>query len=55
MPREEPSARLFEEIDESLRKAYEELLNEDLPDRFVKLIHRLKGAEAEGANPGDKS
>jgi len=42
MPREENSPEIFKEIDESLRKAYEELLNEELPDRFQQLLQKLR-------------
>lgn len=42
MPPEDTRHDIFEAIDESLRTAYEELLNEELPDRFVVLIQRLR-------------
>ena len=45
MPREDPNNAVFDEIDESLRRAYEELLNEGLPERFLILIQRLKDGE----------
>ena len=36
------SPHRFEEIDESLRRAYELLLNEELPERFITLIEELR-------------
>lgn len=48
MPSEEISPHVVKEIDENLRKAYEELLNEELPDRFQQLLQmlRVKGGES---------
>lgn len=37
-----PPPKVFEEIDDNLRKAYEELLNEALPQRFLDVIQGLK-------------
>lgn len=42
MSREENSPQVYQEIDENLRKAYEEMLNEDLPYRFMVLIEQLR-------------
>ena len=55
MPREDPINEVFDEIDESLRKAYEQLLNEGVPERFVVLIQRLKESRPGEFNDGDMS
>lgn len=49
MPSEEISPHVVKEIDENLRKAYEELLNEELPDRFQQLLQKLR---VKGGEPG---
>ena len=36
------SRRGFEEIDQSLRRAYDEVVNEGVPERFSDLLKRLK-------------
>ena len=38
--------RLHQQIDENLRKVYEEALSEEIPDRFKDLIARLKAKGA---------
>lgn len=35
-------------IDESLRRVFEEHLDQDLPERFLLLINKLRADEAEG-------
>lgn len=35
-----------EQIDENLRRVYQDALSEDLPDKFLELIERLKAEEA---------
>jgi hypothetical protein len=53
MTQEDSPHEIFEAIDESLRIAYEELLDEELPHRFVELIQRLKEQErSRGTNAG---
>lgn len=42
MPREDSSPHTFEEVDESLRRAYTLLLNDELPEQFVTLIEELR-------------
>ena len=36
------SALLMRQIDENLKKAYEEVVERDVPDRFQELLRRLK-------------
>ncbi|MFW5654118.1 MAG: NepR family anti-sigma factor [Roseicyclus sp.] len=34
------------QIDENLRRVYDDVLNEAVPDKFLHLIEQLKGADA---------
>jgi hypothetical protein len=36
-----------QQIDENLRRVYNDALNEDVPDRFTDLIRQLKESETE--------
>jgi hypothetical protein len=38
--------RLHQQIDENLKRVYEEALSEDIPDRFKELIARLRSKES---------
>ncbi len=38
-------SRLHQQIDENLKRVYEEALSEDLPDRFKDLIAQLRAKE----------
>jgi hypothetical protein len=38
-------ARLSDQIDENLKKVYEDLLKEEVPDRFKRLLAQLKEKE----------
>ena len=40
-------SRLHQQIDENLRRVYEDLLSEDVPDRFKDLIAQLKARETD--------
>ncbi len=46
-------SRLHQQIDENLRRVYEDLLSEEVPDRFKDLIAQLKSREA-GAGGKDR-
>lgn len=35
----------YEEIDESLRRAFDNVVNEGVPDRFADLLKRLKSGD----------
>lgn len=45
--------RLQDEIDDNLRRAYDDVLKEDVPDRFTDLLNQLRardgGAGASGS------
>lgn len=45
MSRKKSPQKDAERIDDIVRRAYEGLLNEELPDRFTVLIERLKQGE----------
>lgn len=50
-PRPSPG-KLGEQIDENLRRVYEDTLNEQLPDRFHDLIAQLKKKDEGHGNDG---
>ena len=39
-------SRLHQQIDENLKRVYEEALSEDIPDRFKDLIAQLRAKES---------
>lgn len=46
MTDETPKSRLRAQIDENLKRVYEDALKEDMPDRFKLLLEQLKQKEA---------
>ncbi|ALG91981.1 MULTISPECIES: NepR family anti-sigma factor [Actibacterium] len=42
MAHENNKSRLEEQIDENLRRVYQQKLEEDVPDRFKELLEQLK-------------
>lgn len=40
-------SKLQREIDQNLKRVYEEALSEEIPDRFKKLLEQLKNREAD--------
>lgn len=50
MPRKPEKQRVEREIDENLRRVYQRLLDQDVPDRFLDLLNRLKDQE-QGPEP----
>lgn len=46
MSRDARTSRLQQQIDANLKKAYEEVLREDIPDRFTELLSKLRESEA---------
>lgn len=44
---------LDRDIDANLRRVYEDVLSEPVPERFKELLERLKSAE-DGASKGEK-
>lgn len=47
MAERKSNARLKEQIDENLKRVYEEALNEEIPDRFKQLLAQLKAKEGD--------
>ncbi|WP_338101527.1 NepR family anti-sigma factor [Pseudooceanicola onchidii] len=41
---------MLRQIDENLKRVYQEKLEEDLPDRFKSLLDQLKKTQGEGDN-----
>lgn len=39
-------SRLHQQIDENLKRVYEEALSEEIPDRFKELIAQLRAKES---------
>lgn len=52
MARNQKSSEIYREIDHNLRRAYEELVNEELPDRFKELVQKLK-SESQPSGRGE--
>jgi hypothetical protein len=46
MAAERMKSKVDQQIDENLRRVYEDALNEAVPDRFLDLIEKLKTADA---------
>lgn len=53
-----PRAKIREQIDENLRRIYDQALQEPLPDRMLELLEQLRGktrvseTAADGPEPG---
>ncbi|MEM9794905.1 MAG: NepR family anti-sigma factor [Pseudomonadota bacterium] len=48
MGQDDDKANLDELIDANLRRVYDSVLNEDIPDRFSDLLRRLQSGEGGG-------
>ncbi|MEN9061936.1 MULTISPECIES: NepR family anti-sigma factor [Ponticoccus] len=44
--------RLQDEIDENLRRAYNDVLKEDVPDRFTDLLNQLRAQDNSASSSG---
>jgi predicted deacylase len=44
--------RLQDEIDDNLRRAYNDVLKEDVPDRFTDLLNQLRARDADAVSSG---
>lgn len=51
MAEDKPKSRLQQEIDENLKRVYDDALQQDVPDRFKLLLEQLKARQS-GAEPG---
>ncbi len=43
-----PRSRMQEQIDENLRRVYQETLDEKVPDRFLELLEALRKKDPRG-------
>ena len=50
MSKDERGDPTDDHIDQNLKKVYEEVLNEELPDRFKDLLAKLKSGETPGSS-----
>ncbi|MGP6087388.1 NepR family anti-sigma factor [Antarctobacter jejuensis] len=48
MTQKKLNSRIAEEIDRNLRQAFDETVQEPVPDRFMDLLSQLKAAEDKG-------
>ncbi|WP_415234417.1 NepR family anti-sigma factor [Pseudorhodobacter sp.] len=48
MPNSDPKANLRQQIDENLKRVYQDALSEDVPDRFKALLDQLRQKEKSG-------
>ncbi|MDZ4095386.1 MAG: NepR family anti-sigma factor [Paracoccaceae bacterium] len=46
MPKDDFAPKLREQIDQNLKRVYEDALKEDVPDRFRQLLEELRQKEA---------
>ena len=46
MTKEDDEARLRQVIDENLKQVYDDVLNQEVPERFLDLLARLREIEA---------
>ena len=53
MTQKNNESRLQEQIDANLRRAYEDVLKEDVPERFTQLLAQLKESGASGSGGSD--
>lgn len=45
-------SRVVEEIDRNLKRAFDEIAQEDMPDRFASLLDQLRNSDDDGAPSG---
>lgn len=48
-------SKLATEVDDNLRRVYEDMLNDEVPDRFTDLLERLKRGEPVASKDSDSS
>lgn len=51
MTRDNKDSRLQQEIEANLKRAYDDVLHEDVPDRFTQLLAQLK--QTDGSKKSD--
>jgi hemerythrin-like domain-containing protein len=57
MAKDRKKSPVHEQIEENLRRVYDEALNDQVPDRFMELLRQLKEAETKkpAGKDGDES
>jgi len=53
MPAKRTKSKLDQQIDENLKRVYDDMLKEDVPDRFMDLIQQLR--QSDGSRSPDGS
>ena len=53
MTQQNRNSRLQEEIDRNLKRAYEDVLQQEVPDRFKELLAQLKKTQGAAPSGGD--
>lgn len=51
MTQDNPKARVKEQIDQNLKRVYEDALKEEVPDRFKDLLAQLRRKDEESGKP----
>ncbi len=54
MTRENRNSRLQQEIEANLKRAYDDVLQQDIPDRFTQLLAQLQSADSKPKDEGDQ-
>jgi hypothetical protein len=52
MPKKDRRGRMEEQIDENLRRVYAQAVEEDVPDRFLRLLDELRKKEGGAGESG---
>ncbi len=55
MGRENTKAKADKVIDENLKRVYNDMLDDDVPDRFMELLSQLKDQDTASQDDGDDS
>ena len=55
MPAKRTKSKVDQQIDENLKRVYDDVLNADVPDRFIDLIQQLRQSEGSQRPDGTDS
>lgn len=55
MTQDKKHTRLQDEIDDNLRRAYNDVLQEDVPDRFTQLLNQLRAQDTGASSSGSSA
>ena len=53
MSRSNRNSRIEQQIDQNLKRAFDEVANQDLPSRFTDLLSQLRARDAQSASGED--